>query len=169
MRAEVTADVDFSHSEQAAEIYKPNQTPDAGAVRSQQSSESQTAGSRQRRRRAGRAVEPAAGAGHRADHRATTPLQPTPAAPRNAAAGAPPQNPHKESTVNYEVDKTIRYVQQPMGGVKRLSVAVVVNYKREAGRRRQDGQPPARPTPKRPRSPIWSRKRWATTRIAATP
>ncbi|MGB6054738.1 MAG: flagellar M-ring protein FliF C-terminal domain-containing protein, partial [Burkholderiaceae bacterium] len=40
-------------------------------------------------------------------------------------------NTHKESTVNYEVDKTIRYVQQPMGGVKRLSVAVVVNYKRE--------------------------------------
>src|SRR5690606_30704491 len=30
-----------------------------------------------------------------------------------------------------EVDKTVRYVQQPMGGVKRLSVAVVVNYRKE--------------------------------------
>ncbi|MBS0308712.1 MAG: flagellar basal body M-ring protein FliF, partial [Proteobacteria bacterium] len=38
---------------------------------------------------------------------------------------------HKDVTVNYEVDKTVRYVQQPMGGIKRLSVAVVVNYKRE--------------------------------------
>jgi flagellar M-ring protein FliF len=40
----------------------------------------------------------------------------------------------KDVTVNYEVDKTVRYVQQPMGGVKRLSVAVVVNYKREVGK-----------------------------------
>jgi len=37
---------------------------------------------------------------------------------------------HKDATVNYEVDKTVRYVQQPMGGIKRLTVAVVVNYKR---------------------------------------
>ena len=37
----------------------------------------------------------------------------------------------KDSTVNYEVDKTIRYTQQPMGGVKRLSVAIVINYKSE--------------------------------------
>ncbi|PKO51182.1 MAG: flagellar basal body M-ring protein FliF, partial [Betaproteobacteria bacterium HGW-Betaproteobacteria-2] len=29
---------------------------------------------------------------------------------------------------NYEVDKTVRYVQQPMGGIKRLTVAVVVNH-----------------------------------------
>ncbi|HCY64603.1 MAG TPA: flagellar basal body M-ring protein FliF, partial [Oxalobacteraceae bacterium] len=40
VRAEATADVDFSHSEQAAEIYKPNQEPNSGTVRSQQSSES---------------------------------------------------------------------------------------------------------------------------------
>ena len=43
VRAEATADVDFSHSEQAAETYKPNQTPNAGTVRSQQSSETQSA------------------------------------------------------------------------------------------------------------------------------
>jgi flagellar M-ring protein FliF len=40
-------------------------------------------------------------------------------------------------TVNYEVDKTVRYVQQPMGGLKRLSVAVVVNYKKQIA---QDGK-----------------------------
>ena len=39
VRAEATADVDFSRSEQAAEIYKPNGTPDAASIRSQQSSE----------------------------------------------------------------------------------------------------------------------------------
>ena len=40
VRAEATADVDFSRSEQAVESYKPNQTPDAMAIRSQQTSES---------------------------------------------------------------------------------------------------------------------------------
>ena len=40
VRAEATADVDFSRSQQAAESYKPNQTPDAMVVRSQQTSES---------------------------------------------------------------------------------------------------------------------------------
>ncbi len=40
VRAEATADVDFSRSEQAVESYKPNQTPDAMVIRSQQTSES---------------------------------------------------------------------------------------------------------------------------------
>lgn len=44
VRAEATAEVDFSRSEQAAETYKPNQTPTAAAIRSQQSSETQTIG-----------------------------------------------------------------------------------------------------------------------------
>jgi flagellar M-ring protein FliF len=39
-------------------------------------------------------------------------------------------NTRKDATVNYEVDKTIQYVQQGVGGLKRLSVAVVVNYKK---------------------------------------
>uniref|UniRef100_UPI0031D6A7C8 flagellar M-ring protein FliF C-terminal domain-containing protein n=1 Tax=Herbaspirillum sp. TaxID=1890675 RepID=UPI0031D6A7C8 len=39
-------------------------------------------------------------------------------------------NSRKDETVNYEVDKTVRYTQQPMGGIRRLTVAVVVNYRR---------------------------------------
>jgi flagellar M-ring protein FliF len=55
----------------------------------------------------------------------------TPAgAPGAAGAAAPvPTNTQRDSTVNYEVDKTIRYMQQPMGGLRRVSVAVVVNNK----------------------------------------
>jgi len=138
VRAEATADVDFSHSEQAAEIYRPNQTPDSSAVRSQQSSESTSPGG------ANAGGVPGA-LSNQPPVPATAPLTvpavpgQAPAAAQNAARpgqpGQPaptvPLNTHKESTVNYEVDKTIRYVQQPMGGVKRLSVAVVVNYKRE--------------------------------------
>ncbi len=128
VRAEATADIDFSHTEQAAEIYKPNQEPNSGTVRSQQSSESTNGAQARRCRRAGRAVEPAAGAGHRAAHRS--------ARRRRARQALRPRatSMQKDVTVNYEVDKTVRYVQQPMGGVKRLSVAVVVNYKRETGK-----------------------------------
>lgn len=122
VRAEATAEVDFSHSEQAAETYKPNQTADAAAIRSQQSSESQNG-----------ARAPAAGVPGALSNQppvpATAPL--TAAAPAATAPPAAAGSTQKDLTVNYEVDKTIRYVQQPMGGVKRLSVAVVVNYKRE--------------------------------------
>jgi flagellar M-ring protein FliF len=126
VRAEATADVDFSRSEQAAETYRPNGTPDASAIRSQQTSESQN----------GNAAMASGVPG------ALSNQPPAPAtAPITAPAGATAANGttaaggnasvHKDMTVNYEVDKTVRYVQQPMGGVKRLSVGVVVNYKKE--------------------------------------
>ena len=35
----------------------------------------------------------------------------------------------KDVTTNYELDRSIRHVQQSSGGIKRLSVAVVVNYR----------------------------------------
>lgn len=124
VHAEATADVDFSHSEQAAETYKPNQTPDAASIRSQQSSESING--------SGANATGVPGAlSNQPPAPATAPLTApngtNPATPTTPAAT--PTNTQKESTVNYEVDKTVRYVQQPMGGVKRLSVAVVVNYR----------------------------------------
>ncbi|MDP1646504.1 MAG: flagellar basal-body MS-ring/collar protein FliF [Thiobacillus sp.] len=121
VRAEATADVDFSRSEQAVESYKPNQTPDAMVVRSQQTSESLNG-----------SANPGGVPG------ALTNQPPAPAtAPINApgqkspapANAVPATNTRKDATVNYEVDKTIQYVQQGSGGLKRLSVAVVVNYK----------------------------------------
>lgn len=122
VRAEATADVDFSHSEQAAEIYKPNQTPDTAAVRSQQTSESLNGNS------ANAAGVPGA-LSNQPPAPATAPLNAPANAAATPAAGATTST-RKDSTVNYEVDKTIRYVQQPMGGIKRLSVAVVVNYRK---------------------------------------
>jgi flagellar M-ring protein FliF len=123
VHAEATADIDFSTSEQAAETYKPNQTPNEAAVRSSQSSESLASN--------GASTGGVPGAlSNQPPVPATAPLT-TPAAGKPGAAAGTPTNTHKDSTVNYEVDKTVRYVQQPMGGLKRLSVAVVVNYKRE--------------------------------------
>ncbi|WP_324781223.1 flagellar basal-body MS-ring/collar protein FliF [Thiobacillus sedimenti] len=125
VRAEATADMDFSHSEQAVESYKPNQTPDAMAIRSQQTSESTNGAG-------GPAGVPGA-LTNQPPAPATAPITaPAQKAPAAAAAAAPAAvtTTQKDSTVNYEVDKTIQYVQKAGGGLKRLSVAVVVNYRK---------------------------------------
>ena len=46
----------------------------------------------------------------------------------NNGAGAAAQNSKRESTTNYEVDKTVRVVRGGTPTVRRLSAAVVVNY-----------------------------------------
>ena len=124
VRAEATADIDFSHSEQAAEVYKPNQAANTAAIRSTQTNETG----------AGAAANASGVPGALSNQPpapATAPITGGAAAPGSPAAKAADANAHREATTNYEVDKTIRYVQQPMGGVKRISVAVVVNYKRD--------------------------------------
>ncbi|MFL6715888.1 MAG: flagellar basal-body MS-ring/collar protein FliF, partial [Burkholderiaceae bacterium] len=141
VRAEATADVDFSRVEQAAETYKPNGTPDSASIRSQQSSEaSGPAG-------AGAGGVPGA-LSNQPQANATAPINPQPGQPgqpaQSAQPGAAPAqagNTRRDSTINYEVDKTIRYTQQPMGGLRRLSVAVVLNYRTEVGK---NGKPTSR-------------------------
>ncbi len=132
VRAEVSAEVDFSTSEQADEVYKPNQTPETTVIRSQHQSETQSTGTT--------AASGVPGAlSNQPPQPATAPVTKPPAAANGAApANAPPGNRSKDSTVNYEVDKTLKITQQPMGGIKRLSVAVVVNHKQESGK---DGKP----------------------------
>jgi flagellar M-ring protein FliF len=136
VRAEATADIDFSRTEQAAEIYKPNQDPTAASIRSQQTSESVNP--------AGTNIGGVPGAlTNQPPAPAAAPLvAPANAGGQNAAAGAAAVSSQKDATINYEVDKTVRYVQQPMGGVKRLSVAVVVNYKKDVDKA---GKPIVRP------------------------
>ena len=121
VRAEATADVDFSQSEQAAETYKPNSPPEASTIRSQQTSESTGAGNANPSGVPGALSNQPPGV-------ATAPL--TAEAPGAPGSGTPTPPSQKESTTNYEVDKTVRYEQKSMGGLRRLSVAVVVNYRR---------------------------------------
>jgi flagellar M-ring protein FliF len=130
VRAEAVADVDFSAIEQAAETYKPNSPPAASAIRSQQSSE--TSGNAN--------ANPGGIPGALSNQPpgvATAPLTTTPpgaaAAPGQPGTGAATTATgpsHKESTTNYEVDKTVRYEQKAMAGLKRMTVGVVVNYRR---------------------------------------
>lgn len=122
VRAEATADIDFSRSEQAAESYRPNSPPESSTIRSQQSSESYNKG-------ANASGIPGA-LSNQPPVPSTAPII-APGTANQAASASSAGLMQKDSTVNYEVDKTIRYTQQPMGGVKRLSVAIVVNYKSE--------------------------------------
>jgi flagellar M-ring protein FliF len=126
VKAEVRADLDFSVSEATSESYRPNPTPDAQAVRSLQTVEDIN--------RAGNQAQGVPGA--------LTNQPPGPAtAPLNAPAGANAgpntgagqgegsSSSRKENTTNFELDKTIRHTKEPLGRIKRLSVAVVINYK----------------------------------------
>lgn len=123
VRAQVTADIDFSRTEQTAEIYKPNQNPAESTVRSQQQHEVLNG--------AGLSASGVPGAlSNQPPVPATAPLV---AAAPGGKAGANDgniSNLQKESTVNYEVDRTIRHTMLPVGMIKRMSVAVVVNGSR---------------------------------------
>lgn len=121
VRAEATADVDFAQTDTAAESYKPNSPPAPQAIRSQQSSEAGAAGS----------ANPSGVPGALSNQPPGAAGAPITAPGATGAAPAPAAGPtRKDSTTNFEVDKTVRYEQKPMGGIKRLSVGVVVNYRR---------------------------------------
>ncbi len=123
VRAQVTAELDFTRGEKADEVFKPNQDPTAAAVRSQQSTESHsTDGTKDGGVPGALTNQPPADA--KAPITAAKTAAPAPATPV-------PSNDNKESTTNYEVDKSLIYTQRPAGSVKRLSVAVVVNNKQE--------------------------------------
>lgn len=122
VKAQVTAEVDFTQTESTSEQFRPNQTPDSSAVRSQQVLESR-----------GSASKTATGVPGAVANQPPAPS----AAPINGANPAPnaggqqgteEQTNKRESTTNYEVDKTVRVTRGSTGAVKRLSAAVVVNY-----------------------------------------
>jgi len=120
VRAEASAEIDFTSTEQAAEIYKPNQNTSEVAVRSMQSNESST--------QDGNAVGGVPGAlSNQPPEDATAPITTEEGEATTIAAAPKPLKSQKNTTTNFEVDKTVRYMQQQMGGIKRLNVAVVVN------------------------------------------
>ena len=122
-RAQVTAEFDFSQTESTSELHKPNQAPDALAIRSQQVLESSSA-----------ANSLSSGVpGATSNQVPATPSAPVNGAAQTLSAGAGATgsaNPgsKRESITNYEVDKTVRVVRGGSGLVKRISAAVVVNH-----------------------------------------
>ncbi len=125
VHAEASAEVDFSTQEQAAETYKPNQKPEDATIRSMQVNESNSNSGE-----VGATGVPGA-LSNQPPAPAAAPLATTPNATPDtnstSAQNISPFNTQKNMTTNFEVDKTVRYTQQSMGGIKRLTVAVVVN------------------------------------------
>jgi flagellar M-ring protein FliF len=111
VKAQVSAEVNFATVEKATETYSPNSNPEKNTIRSQKSNES-TSSDPVKGGIPG-AASNQAGAGKDA----------------NAAPGGAATNAKRENIVNYEVDKVVSYTKEPVGGIKRLAVAVVVNLK----------------------------------------
>ncbi|ABI59015.1 flagellar basal-body MS-ring/collar protein FliF [Nitrosomonas eutropha] len=129
VHAQVTADIDFSRIERSEETYRPNNNPEeSAAVRSQQKSESVSIS------------QPDGGVPGALSNRPPAPAQ----APvetkegQEETAQTTPTDTRKESTTNYEVDKTISHIRQSTGQINRLSAAVVVNYRT---RMNEEGNP----------------------------
>ncbi|MDS1141141.1 flagellar basal-body MS-ring/collar protein FliF [Pusillimonas sp. SM2304] len=154
VRAQVSADVDFAQREQTSEVYRPNQKPGEAAVRSEQ-----TSASVQHNVLPPEGVPGALT--NQPPLNATAPIVTPPAANQNQNPADPnvaanqgqngnpedqpnvlatngtlqqgTSNSRNDATINYEVDRTISHVKDPLGTLRRLSVAVVVNYRNNDG------------------------------------
>ncbi|HIV70013.1 MAG TPA: flagellar M-ring protein FliF [Candidatus Aquabacterium excrementipullorum] len=127
LRAQVTADLDFSQVESTAEEFKPNQTPTSAAVRSQQTSESSNGAG-------GSNAQPTGVPGAMSNQPptpATAPIngasQPLQGTQANGAGGAGGGSSRRDAVTNYEVDKTVRVTRNASGSIRRLNAAVVIN------------------------------------------
>jgi flagellar M-ring protein FliF len=125
LRAEVTADVDFTITEQTQEYFNP----DANALRSEQINEQQSLLSEVQGVPGALSNQPPAAG-----------VAPEVAGAAAGEAGGTPLNSSKRATRNYEVDKTISHTRLPNSRLRRLSVAVVVNERYVAN---EEGQPVA--------------------------
>jgi len=133
VRAQVSADMDFTVVEQTQERFDPA----SQVLRSEQTSEE--------RRIAGMAPGGIPGAlsnqppgavqlGAAVPAQAQSPMPSKvasegtpPAGVTDAANLPPPQDISRQSTRNYEIDKTVSRISQPVGTIRRLSVAVLVD------------------------------------------
>jgi flagellar M-ring protein FliF len=123
VRAQVSADLDFTQIESTAETFAPNQGADAKAsIRSQTTLEANTAAN--------------GGAGGVPGALSNLPAAPTsaPISGAPAASTASPTNANsngrREAVTNYEVDKTVRRIRNQTGTVKRVTAAVLINHRK---------------------------------------
>ena len=137
VKAQVNADVDFSLVESTSEQHRPNQTPESGAVRSQQIVEDGSAPAAQPAGVPGATTNQPPATGTAPINGAAPPL----GVADNAAAGGTARS---ESVINFEVDKTVKVVREASGTVRRLSAAVVINHNTSTDR---TGKETAAPIP----------------------
>ena len=124
VKAQVSAELDFSQTESTSEQHRPNQAADGGAVRSQQVMETNAEKT---------AVPPTGVPGatsNQPPQNSTAPINGANPAPQAADGGQGQgrgQGSKRESITNYEVDKTVKVTRGSSGNIKRLTAAVVIN------------------------------------------
>ncbi|PXY98103.1 flagellar basal-body MS-ring/collar protein FliF [Gilliamella apicola] len=122
VRVQVNAEVDFSRQESISEIYDPNSDIAKQTIRSKQLTEN-------------RQLINSYGIGGVPGALSNQPI-PTSSAPidedkesKDITDKSQPSNWQSNNTLNYEVNRQVVHSQIPEGRIKRLSVAVLVNYK----------------------------------------
>ncbi len=114
VKAQVSAELDFTRSERTRESYDP----DNSVIRSEQRAVEQLFDGSESGIPGALSNEPPGAA-----------VAPEQAGATDAENGGPPLRRKSNTTINYEVDKTISHIRAPIGTVRRLSVAVVVDDK----------------------------------------
>ncbi len=153
VRAQVVAQVDTSVTEEAREQYRP----ESQIVRSEQTAESQSrdgAGPQgvpgslsNQPPTPGTALPPngaPAAAAAPAAGGAARPAAAQGAADANTQTTAAPDNSSRQTTRNYEIDRTMAYTKTPSGRLQRLTVAVLIDNVRTTG---TDGKTTNTPLP----------------------
>jgi len=150
VRAQVVAQMDMSSTEEAREQYKP----DSQVVRSEQTSEQTSRdgsgvggvpGSLSNEPPAGgvalpppsTTVKPAAKDAAKGTTAAKVGTA-SAAATQTVTATDTPESTSKQSTRNYEIDRTLAYTREPAGKLRRLTVAVLIDNMHTIGK---DGKP----------------------------
>jgi flagellar M-ring protein FliF len=120
VRAQVVAQIEMGTTEEAREQYRP----ESQIVRSEQTSEDLS--------NSGTGPQGVPGALTNQPPQGGEALPPgaqaqVAATGEAATAGATPENASRQSTRNYEIDRTVAYTRQPAGRLQRLTAAVVID------------------------------------------
>jgi len=128
VRAQVTADLDFSRIERTTEAYDP----EFSVVRSEQISEDESRGS---------GVGGVPGALANQPPEAGVVVEGNGANVENGLAQVPGSS-SRRTVRNYEVDRTVSHIREAPGSLRRLSVAVVVDHREQLGENGQGERGP---------------------------
>jgi flagellar M-ring protein FliF len=141
VRAQVTAQLDFTQQEQTQEQYQPNADPQKKAIRSRQASLAEQGNSRATGGVPGALsnspptpasapiTQPLNKAAAETTKGSNTNTKSAATASDNASSvSALPYNNRSDETTNFELDRTLTHIKSNMGRIERLSVAVVINY-----------------------------------------
>ncbi|HLF96937.1 MAG TPA: flagellar basal-body MS-ring/collar protein FliF [Methylococcaceae bacterium] len=124
LRTQVSADIDFTVTERTQELFNPDQP----AMRSEQTTEQQSRG--------GGGAQGVPGALSNQPPAAGTAPEVAGGQAGAAAAGGGSESLNRNSTRNFELDRTVSHSRLAVGGLRRLTAAVVVDNRRV---RQEDG------------------------------